>query len=183
MRNPNSFIGAALFMTVLVVGGSSTALADQPKGITTSVGPAKVAQNNIGGTTPTFTMPGTQPSVDNRVFNAGLIITTTESLEGYRIKEYRGIVRGSMVREPTAVQNFKAGFQGMFGGKVHAYITMCEQGRQQAYDAMVQKAQALGANAVVGMRYDSDAFSGGNNDFGTEVVCYGTAVVIEPKAP
>ncbi len=188
MRNPKPLVA----LMISAACGFSPAIAEQQAASTAGTGNQPSSQQGqagsvnlaqgSGATTPTFTMPGTQP-IDNKVFNAGLIITTTESIDGFRIKEYRGIVRGAMVREPTAVQSFKAGFQGMFGGKVHAYITMCEQGRQQAYDAMVQRAQAMGANAVVGMRYDSDAFSGGNNDFGTEVVCYGTAVVIEPKAP
>ena len=111
---------------------------------------------------------------------AGIVVTTTLNVDGYRIREYKGIVRGAMVREPTIGQNFKAGFQGMFGGKIGAYVTMCEQGRQQSYDTMVAKAQALGANAVVGVQYDSNSFSTDSNQFATEVVCYGTAVVIEP---
>ncbi|MBP6745729.1 YbjQ family protein [bacterium] len=111
---------------------------------------------------------------------AGIVVTTTLNVDGYRIREYRGIVRGAMVREPTIGQNFKAGFQGMFGGKIGAYVTMCEQGRQQSYDTMVAKAKALGANAIVGVQYDSNSFSTDSNQFATEVVCYGTAVVIEP---
>lgn len=186
MRNTKPL--AALILTLV---SASAVAASADDGIASTgakdnrTAPTSLVQNPpIGISRPTFTMPGSpQASAENRTFNAGLIITTTESIDGFRIKEYRGIVRGTMVREPTTVQSFKAGFQGMFGGKVHAYITMCEQGRQQAYDAMVQRAQAVGANAVVGMRYDSDAFVGGSNEFGTEVVCYGTAVVIEPKAP
>ncbi|CAN5379609.1 hypothetical protein BH11CYA1_BH11CYA1_22810 [soil metagenome] len=111
---------------------------------------------------------------------SGMLVTTTMNVDGYRIREYKGLVRGAMVREPTIGQNFKAGFQGMFGGKIGAYITMCEQGRQQSYDSMVAKAQALGANAVVGVQYDSNSFSADSNQFATEVVCYGTAVYIEP---
>jgi len=111
---------------------------------------------------------------------AGIVVTTTLNVDGYRIREYKGIVRGAMVREPTIGQSFKAGFQGMFGGKIGAYVTMCEQGRQQSYDTMVAKAQALGANAIVGVQYDSNSFSTDSNQFATEVVCYGTAVVIEP---
>ena len=110
----------------------------------------------------------------------GMLVTTTQSVDGFRIREYKGLVRGAMVREPTIGQNFKAGFQGMFGGKIGAYVTMCEQGRQQSYDSMVAKAQALGANAVVGVRYDSNSFSADSNQFATEVVCYGTAVFVEP---
>jgi uncharacterized protein YbjQ (UPF0145 family) len=109
-----------------------------------------------------------------------LLITTTVNVDGYRVREYKGIVRGSMVREPTVGQNLKAGIQTIFGGKVGAYITMCEQGRQQSYDSMVAKAQALGANAVIGVQYDSNSFSTDHSGFATEVVCYGTAVVLEP---
>jgi uncharacterized protein YbjQ (UPF0145 family) len=108
------------------------------------------------------------------------LVTTTMTVDGYRIREYKGIVRGSMVRQPTVGQSFKGSFQGMFGGKVGAFIEMCEQGRQQAYDTMVQRAQQMGANAVIGMSYDSNSFSVDRDDFATEVVCYGTAVVIEP---
>ncbi len=122
------------------------------------------------------------PTVDSTAAGSGLIVTTTNNVEGFRIREYRGIVRGVMVREPSAVQSFKAGFQGMFGGKVNAYIHNCEIGRQAAYDAMVQNAVSRGANAIVGVKYDSDAFQGNGNDFGTEIVCYGTAVMIE-KTP
>jgi len=118
--------------------------------------------------------------VDGAVTGGGLIVTTTNSVDGFRIKEYRGIVRGVMVREPNTIQQFKAGFQGMFGGKINSYIRNCEQGRQGAYDAMVQQAVSRGATAIVGVKYDSDAFQGGGNDFGTEIVCYGTAVVLEP---
>ncbi len=112
--------------------------------------------------------------------SASLIVTTTPNVDGFRIKEYKGIVRGAMVREPTIGQSFKAGFQGIFGGKVGAYVHMCEQGRQQSYDAMIAKAQALGANAIVGVQYDSNSFTTDQNQFATEVVCYGTAVFVEP---
>lgn len=125
-----------------------------------------------------------QTTVDSSSTGGGMIVTTTNNIDGFRIREYRGIVRGVMVREPNTIQQFKAGFQGMFGGKVNAYIRNCEMGRQGAYDAMVQQAVSRGANAIVGVKYDSDAFQGGANDFGTEIVCYGTAVMIEPvKAP
>lgn len=111
----------------------------------------------------------------------GMLVSTTYHIEGFRIKEYKGIVRGVMVREPTIGQNFKAGFQGMFGGHVGAYMQMCEQGRQQSYDNMIQNAQTMGANAIVGISYDSNSFAVGPDQFATEVVCYGTAVVIEPQ--
>lgn len=111
----------------------------------------------------------------------GMLVSTTYHIEGFRIKEYKGIVRGVMVREPTIGQNFKAGFQGMFGGHVGAYMQMCEQGRRQSYENMIQNAQSMGANAIVGISYDSNSFAVGPDQFATEVVCYGTAVVLEPQ--
>ena len=125
-----------------------------------------------------------QATVDTVSTGGGMLVTTTDTLEGYKIREYRGIVRGVMVREPNTIQSFKAGIQGMFGGKVNAYIHNCETGRQAAYDAMVQQAVSRGANGIVGGRYDSDSFQGNGNDFGTEIVCYGTAVMLDQvKAP
>jgi len=112
--------------------------------------------------------------------NSSVTVTTTESFEGYRIKEYKGIVRGITVRAPGPVSNLKAGLKSIVGGKISPFIRMCETARQQALDAMVERAQAVGANAVVGFRYDSSAY-GDADDMGTEVVCYGTAVVIVPK--
>jgi uncharacterized protein YbjQ (UPF0145 family) len=107
-----------------------------------------------------------------------IAVTTTFGFEGYRIKEYRGIVRGIIVRSPTIVQGFLGGLKNVIGGKIGAYTQMCEQTRQQAYDLLVQHAVELGANAVIGLRYDaSDVVA-----TATEVLCYGTAVVIE-KAP
>lgn len=109
---------------------------------------------------------------------APIMLTTTESVEGYRVKEYKGIVRGVTVREPGPISNFKAGLKGIVGGKIDPYIRLCETARQHAMDDMVARAQAMGANAVIGFRYDSSAFGDGD-DMVTEVVCYGTAVVIE----
>ena len=112
--------------------------------------------------------------------NCPLMITTTEAFQGYRIKESRGIVRGVTVRQPTVSQGLKASLKGIVGGRMSPFITMCETARQQALDIMIERAQQMGANAIVGVRYDSSAF-GDNDDMGTEVVCYGTAVVIEPE--
>jgi len=104
-------------------------------------------------------------------------VTTTFTIEGYRIKEYKGIVRGITVRSPTIVQGFLGGLKNIIGGTIGAYTEMCEQARQQAYDLLIQHARAVGANAIVGLRYDaSEVVSKGS---ATEVLCYGTAVVIE----
>jgi uncharacterized protein YbjQ (UPF0145 family) len=105
-----------------------------------------------------------------------LPVSTTFTIEGYRIREYRGLVRGIIVRSPTIVQGCLGGLKNIIGGRIGAYTEMCEQARQQAFDLLLQHAEALGANAVVGLRYDaSEVVSGA-----TEVLCYGTAVVIDP---
>lgn len=107
-----------------------------------------------------------------------MIVTTTLSVDGYRIKEYRGIVRGLIVRAPTITQGILGGLKSIIGGRIGAYAEMCEQARQQAYDLLLQHAQQMGANAVVGVRYDASEVVG--KESATEVLCYGTAVVIEP---
>lgn len=116
-----------------------------------------------------------------RAANSGLIVTTTEGVDGYKITKYIGIVRGITVRQPTIGQSFKAGFKQIVGGKIQPFISMCETARQAAYDSLVERANQAGAQAVVGLRYDSSAFTSGNDEMGSEVVCYGTAVLIEPK--
>ncbi|MFZ2315191.1 MAG: YbjQ family protein [Gammaproteobacteria bacterium] len=105
------------------------------------------------------------------------MVTTTMDVEGFRIVEYRGIVRGIIVRSPTIMQGLLGGLKNMIGGKIGAYTEMCEQARQTAYDSMVQHAKQLGANAIVGVRYDA-AQAGAEKISATEVLCYGTAVMI-----
>ncbi|MGH8128680.1 MAG: YbjQ family protein [Gammaproteobacteria bacterium] len=104
-------------------------------------------------------------------------VTTTFTIEGYRIKEYKGIVRGIIVRSPTLAQGLAGGLKGIIGGRINAYADMCEQTRGQAYELCLQHAQELGANAIVGMHYDTSEVAVGGS--ATEVLCYGTAVVIE----
>jgi uncharacterized protein YbjQ (UPF0145 family) len=104
-------------------------------------------------------------------------VTTTFAFEGYRIREYKGIVRGIIVRSPTIVQGIVGGLKNLIGGRIGAYTEMCEQARQQAYDLLLEHATEMGANAVVGFHYDaSEVVSKGS---ATEVLCYRTAVVIE----
>jgi uncharacterized protein YbjQ (UPF0145 family) len=106
-----------------------------------------------------------------------IAITTTFTIEGFRIVAYKGLVRGIIVRAPTIAQGFVGGLKSIIGGQIGAYTEMCEQARQQAFDSMLEHARALGANAIVGVRYDaSEVVSKGS---ATEVLCYGTAVVIE----
>jgi uncharacterized protein YbjQ (UPF0145 family) len=107
-------------------------------------------------------------------------VTTTFTLEGYRIKQYLGVVRGIIVRSPTISQGILGGLKSIIGGNIGSYTQMCEQTRQQAYDLLLDHARALGANAIVGMRYDASEI-GSKGGAATEVLCYGTAVIIEPE--
>ena len=106
-------------------------------------------------------------------------VTTTFTIEGYRIIQYRGIARGITVRAPTIAQGIAGSLKNIIGGRIGAYTEMCEQAREQAFDLLVQHAREMGANAIVGLRYDaSEVVSKGS---ATEVLCYGTAVVIESE--
>jgi uncharacterized protein YbjQ (UPF0145 family) len=109
---------------------------------------------------------------------AHIPVTTTFTIEGYRIARYLGVVRGLIVRAPTIPQGILGGLKSIIGGRIGAYTEMCEQTRQQAYDLLIEHALAIGANAVVGFRYDASEI-GGKAVAATEVLCYGTAVVIE----
>ena len=102
-------------------------------------------------------------------------ITTALGFEGYRIIQHRGVVRGITVRSRNLVVNFGAMIQTLFGGNITLWTELCEHARQEAYDLMVRHAQEMGANGVIGMRYDANEVAQG----ATEVLAYGTAVVIE----
>src|SRR4051794_22445221 len=112
---------------------------------------------------------------------ASMPVTTTFTIEGYRIRQYLGVVRGIIVRAPTISQGFFGGLKSIIGGNIGSYTEMCEQARQHAYDLLLDHARALGANAIVGLRYDASEI-GGKTPSATEVLCYGTAVIIEPVA-
>lgn len=106
------------------------------------------------------------------------MITTALELPGCRITKNLGVVRGITVRSRSIVGNFFGGLQSLFGGNITIYTALCEQARSETYSLMRQHAQSLGANAVVGMRYDATELMPGL----TEVLCYGTAVVVTPSA-
>lgn len=106
-------------------------------------------------------------------------VTTTFTIEGYRIKTYLGVVRGIIVRAPTISQGILGGLKSIIGGQIGAYTEMCEQARQQAYELLVDHAVALGANAVLGLRFDASEVA--SKFSSTEVLCYGTAVILEPE--
>jgi uncharacterized protein YbjQ (UPF0145 family) len=103
-------------------------------------------------------------------------VTTTFTIDGYRIAAYKGVVRGIIVRAPTIAQGIVGGLKSIVGGNIGAYTEMCEQARRQAYELLVRHAMEVGANAIVGLRYDASEVV----ERATEVLCYGTAVVIEP---
>jgi uncharacterized protein YbjQ (UPF0145 family) len=103
------------------------------------------------------------------------LITTGFDFQGYKIVKYLGLTRGLIVRSRSIVGNIGAGFQTIFGGNITIYTTMCEKARGDAYELMMQHAEQMGANAVIGMRYDTNEVAGAIN----EVLAYGTAVVVE----
>ena len=102
------------------------------------------------------------------------MVTTAFELPGHRVVRSLGVVRGIVVRSRSIVGNFLGGLQSLFGGNITIYTQLCEQARGQTYDEMCQHARALGANAIIGMRYDATEIMAGL----TEVLCYGTAVVV-----
>jgi len=104
------------------------------------------------------------------------MVTTTPELPGYRIVRNLGLVRGIVVRSRSVVGNFIGGLQTLFGGNITIYTELCEQARFETYRDMVQHARRQGANAIVAVRYDATEIMTGL----TEVLCYGTAVVVEP---
>jgi len=108
-----------------------------------------------------------------------IFATTTQQVDGYHVRRYIGVVRGVKVFQPTIGQNFRASFKGIVGGNIGAYAEMCEKARQEAYEQLMSRSAALGANAVVGLHFDSSSFSIGGSEMGTEVICYGTAVLLE----
>ena len=106
------------------------------------------------------------------------MVTTANEIPGFRVVRSLGIVRGITVRSRSIVGNFFGGLQTIFGGNITIYTELCEQARRETYRDMVQHARQLGANGVIGMRYDATELMAGL----TEVLCYGTAVVLEPTS-
>ena len=101
--------------------------------------------------------------------------TTAFELPGYRITRSFGVVRGIMVRSRSVVGNFGASIQSIFGGNISIYTSLCERTREDTFNLMLTHAGQLGANAVIGVRYDATEIAPGI----TEVLCYGTAVAVE----
>jgi len=105
-------------------------------------------------------------------------VVTTPYLSGHRVVETKGHVFGLVVRSRGLAGNLSAGLRSLVGGEIHEYTELLEDTRRQAMDRMVQNATLMGANAVLSMRFDSSELSGSMS----EIVAYGTAVVVEPDA-
>jgi uncharacterized protein YbjQ (UPF0145 family) len=104
------------------------------------------------------------------------MVTTAFTLDGFQIARNLGIVRGIVVRSRSIFGNIGAGLQTLVGGNITLYSSLCEKTRQHAFELMLSHAAELGANAVIGMRYDATEIMNGV----TEVLAYGTAVFVEP---
>ena len=103
------------------------------------------------------------------------LITTSTSLEGYKIVKQLGLVRGITVRSRSVLGNIAGGFMTIFGGKSAIYTELCENAREEALQLMIKHGEELGANAIINMRYDANDVMSGL----TEVLAYGTGVVVE----
>ena len=106
-----------------------------------------------------------------------MLIVTTNDVPGHRVVRTLGLVRGITVRSRNVISDAIGGLQSMLGGRVGTYVKLAEASRAEAYDELVQHAQAMGANAVIAMRYEANEIMEGV----TEVLAYGTAVVVEPN--
>jgi uncharacterized protein YbjQ (UPF0145 family) len=104
------------------------------------------------------------------------MVTTVLELPGYTIVKNIGVVRGITVRSRSIVGNFFGALQSLLGGNISIYTNLCERARADTYVLMCRHAQELGANAIIGMHYDATELMAGL----TEVLCYGTAVVVVP---
>jgi uncharacterized protein YbjQ (UPF0145 family) len=104
--------------------------------------------------------------------------STTFEIEGHRVMKQLGVVRGIVVRSRSLFGTIGASLQTLFGGNITLYTELCEKTRGEAFDMMVSHAEQIGANAVIGVRYDATEITDGVS----EVLCYGTAVVVERKS-
>ena len=107
--------------------------------------------------------------------NEIILITTSSTLEGYRVTKQLGLVRGITVRSRNIVGNIAGGFMTIFGGKNAIFTELCESTREEALQLMIKHGKDLGCNAIINMRYDANDVMSGL----TEVLAYGTAVVVE----
>jgi len=102
--------------------------------------------------------------------------STTFELEGYKVTKNLGVVRGIIVRSRSIFGTIGGSLQTLFGGNITLFTELCEKTREDAFAQMMQHAEEIGANAIIGVRYDATELMQGVS----EVLCYGTAVVVEP---
>ncbi len=105
-----------------------------------------------------------------------MLVVTTNDLPGYRVVRVLGLARGLSVRSRSIVGNVGATFQMLKGGNISIYTKLAETARQEAFDLLIVQAKEMGANAIIAMRYDANEIASAV----TEVLAYGTAVVVEP---
>jgi len=128
------------------------------------------------------TTSATATAIDHRGYAAGdFLVTTTSLIEGYSILDYKGLVEGAAVRVPTWSEDAAAGSQEVYGGSITAYAQLCEEARIQAFNTLVDRAKKLGANAVIGIHFDSQVMPLDKGKFASGVVCVGTAVIAKRK--
>jgi uncharacterized protein YbjQ (UPF0145 family) len=104
------------------------------------------------------------------------LTTTAFELPGYRVTRNMGVVRGIIVRSRSVIGNIGASLQALVGGNITLYTSLCERAREDAFNQMLAHAGEMGANAIIGVRYDATEIGPGIS----EVLCYGTAVFVEP---
>jgi len=107
----------------------------------------------------------------------GILTSTTFNVTGYRVVRHLGVVRGVTVRSRGLGGQIAASLRTLAGGKIHEYVSLCEETRGEAFDLMLEHAQEMGANAIIGIRYDATELA----ENMTEVLAYGTAVIVEPE--
>jgi uncharacterized protein YbjQ (UPF0145 family) len=117
------------------------------------------------------------PVIDSQSMIADVQTTTTFELPGFRIARSLGVVRGITVRTRSLPMSIVGGLRTLFGGRAGIFSDLCESAREESFQLMLSHARRMGANAVVGVRYDTGPMVGA-----AEVLCYGTAVVVEPRA-
>jgi len=103
------------------------------------------------------------------------LITTAFNIEGYRVKQNLGVVRGIVVRSRSIIGTLGATFQTFVGGNITLFTELCEKTRKESFELMVKHAEEIGANAIIGFRYDANEVMSSV----TEVLAYGTAVILE----
>jgi len=109
------------------------------------------------------------------IFMKSIMTTTAFEIEGHKIIKSLGLIRGIIVRSRSIIGNIGAAFQALVGGNITLYTKLCERTREEAFEMMLKHAEELGANAVIGVRYDATEVAPRI----TEVLCYGTAVVVK----